>query len=134
AAEWLGLGHGEGTGGDGKVEIALGFSLVWAGRGSRTVTATSNLPVVEGEPTLFEIWVCADGYWADHTKNLVVGELTDRHRELEEVRRRATGSFPRARGGPPGGVRRRRRVLHPGCEPRRPRPSDPRGDRAHRLP
>jgi Xaa-Pro aminopeptidase len=24
---------------------------------------------------LFEIWVCADGYWADHTKNLVVGEL-----------------------------------------------------------
>ena len=83
AAEWLGFVHGEGTGWAGKVELALGFSLVWAGRGIKTFTATSNLPVVEGEPTLFEIWVCADGYWADHTKNVVVGELTDRYRELE---------------------------------------------------
>jgi len=33
---------------------------------------------------LFEIWVCADGYWADHTKNLVVGELTPEYAELEE--------------------------------------------------
>ncbi len=32
---------------------------------------------------LFEIWVCADGYWADHTKNLVVGDLRDDYRELE---------------------------------------------------
>ncbi len=39
-------------------------------------------PVVEGEPTLFEIWVCADGYWADHTKNLCPGELTPRYEEL----------------------------------------------------
>ena len=83
AAEWLGFVHGEGTGWAGKVELALGFSLVWAGRGIKTFTATSNLPVVEGEPTLFEIWVCADGYWADHTKNLVVGELTDAYVELE---------------------------------------------------
>src|SRR6188472_1782857 len=83
AAEWLGFVHGEGTGWGGKVELALGFSLVWAGRGIQTFTATSNLPVVEGEPTLFEIWVCADGYWADHTKNLVCGELTDAYRELE---------------------------------------------------
>ena len=84
AAEWLGFVHGEGTGWAGKVELALGFSLVWAGRGIKTFTATSNLPVVEGEPTLFEIWVCADGYWADHTKNLVVGEFADRYRELED--------------------------------------------------
>ena len=83
AAEWLGFVHGEGTGWAGTVELALGFSLVWAGPGIRTFTATSNRPVVEGEPTLFEIWVCADGYWADHTKNVVVGELTDRYRELE---------------------------------------------------
>ena len=83
AAEWLGFVHGEGTGWAGKVELALGFSLVWAGRGIKTFTATSNLPVVEGEPTLFEIWVCADGYWADHTKNVVVGELTAAYRELE---------------------------------------------------
>jgi Xaa-Pro dipeptidase len=83
AAEWLGFVHGEGTGWKGEVDLALGFSLVWAGPGIRTFTATSNRPVVEGEPTLFEIWVCADGYWADHTKNLVVGELTSRYRELE---------------------------------------------------
>ena len=82
-SEWLGFVHGEGTGWDGRVELALGFSLVWAGPGIRTFTATSNRPVLEGEPTLFEIWVCADGYWADHTKNLVCGELTERYRELE---------------------------------------------------
>ena len=76
AAEWLGFVHGEGTGWEGKVELALGFSLVWSGDGIRTFTATTSRPVVEGEPTLFEIWVCADGYWCDHTKNLVVGELT----------------------------------------------------------
>ncbi|HEX5583384.1 Xaa-Pro peptidase family protein [Gaiella sp.] len=83
AAEWQGFVHGEGTGWAGKVELALGFSLVWAGPGIKTFTATSNRPVVEGEPTLFEIWVCADGYWADHTKNVVVGELTPAYQELE---------------------------------------------------
>ena len=83
ASEWLGFVHGEGTGWGGKVELALGFSLVWAGEGIRTFTATGDRLVVEGEPTLFEIWVCADGYWCDHTKNLVTGDLTDRYRELE---------------------------------------------------
>jgi Xaa-Pro aminopeptidase len=84
AAEWEGFVHGEGTGWEGKVELALGFSLVWSGAGIKTFTATSSRPVVEGEPTLFEIWVCADGYWCDHTKNLVVSELTPAYRELEE--------------------------------------------------
>ena len=84
AAEWQGFVHGEGTGWDGRVQLALPFSLVWAGPGIRTFTSTSNRPVVEGEPTLFEIWVCADGYWADHTKNLVCGELTERYDELEQ--------------------------------------------------
>jgi Xaa-Pro aminopeptidase len=83
AAEWLGFVHGEGTGWAGAVELALGFSLVWSGPGIKTFTATTSRPVVEDEPTLFEIWVCADGYWADHTKNVVVGELTDAYRELE---------------------------------------------------
>ena len=83
AAEWLGFVHGEGTGWAGKVDLALGFSLVWSGNGIRTFTATANRPIVEGEPTLFEIWVCADGYWCDHTKNLVPGELSARYRELE---------------------------------------------------
>jgi Xaa-Pro aminopeptidase len=84
AAEWEGFVHGEGTGWDGKVELALGFSLVWSGPGIKTFTATTSRPVVEGEPTLFEIWVCADGYWCDHTKNLVAGELTGRYSELEQ--------------------------------------------------
>jgi Xaa-Pro aminopeptidase len=87
AAEWLGFVHGEGTGWAGQVELALGFSLVWAGPGIRTFTATGNRPVLEGEPTLFEIWVCADGYWADHTKNVVVGELTAPYAELETALR-----------------------------------------------
>jgi Xaa-Pro aminopeptidase len=84
AAEWQGFVHGEGTGWKGQVELALGFSLVWSGPGIKTFTATTSRPVVEGEPTLFEIWVCADGYWADHTKNLVVSELRDDYEELRQ--------------------------------------------------
>jgi Xaa-Pro aminopeptidase len=85
AALWQGFVHGRGTGWRGKVELALPFSLVWAGRGIKTFTATGERPVVEGEPVLFEIWVCADGYWADHTKNLVVGELKAEYARLEET-------------------------------------------------
>jgi Xaa-Pro aminopeptidase len=84
AALWQGFVHGQGTGWEGKVELALGFSLIWAGRGIKTFTATGERPVVEGEPTLFEIWVCADGYWADHTKLLCIGELRADYRELEQ--------------------------------------------------
>jgi Xaa-Pro dipeptidase len=84
AALWQGFVHGEGTGWDGKVDLALGYSLVWSGRGIRTFTATADRPVQEHEPTLFEIWVCADGYWADHTKNVCPGELSDAYVELEE--------------------------------------------------
>ncbi len=109
AAEWEGFVHGEGTGWDAKVELALGFSLVWSGVGIKTFTATTSRPVVEGEPTLFEIWVCADGYWCDHTKNLVAGELTPR--------------VPRARSRAHGRLRRRDRVRAAGREPRRARPS-----------
>src|ERR1700751_4264783 len=83
AAVWQGFVHGEGTGWQGMVELALPFSLVWAGRGIKTFTATGDLPVVEGEPVLFEIWVCADGYWADHTKNVVLGQLREDYEELE---------------------------------------------------
>jgi Xaa-Pro aminopeptidase len=82
AALWQGFVHGEGTARP-DVDLALPFSLVWAGKGIKTFTATADLPVVEGEPVLFEIWVCADGYWADHTKNLVVGELAPEYAELE---------------------------------------------------
>jgi len=83
AAIWQGHVHGEGTKRK-DVDLALPFSLVWAGKGIKTFTATADLPVVEGEPVLFEIWVCADGYWADHTKNLVVGELAPAYAELRD--------------------------------------------------
>ncbi len=83
AAIWQGYVHGQGTGWQGKVDLALPFSLVWSGPGIKTFTATGDRPVQENEPTLFEIWVCADGYWADHTKLLCPGELRSEYRELE---------------------------------------------------
>ncbi len=82
AAEWQGFVHGEGTGWKGQVELALPFSLVWSGPGIKTFTATTDGLIVENEPTLFEIWVCADGYWADHTKNLCPGVLTSEYDDL----------------------------------------------------
>src|SRR5215213_7823867 len=81
-AIWNGFVHGHGTGWEGRVELAYGFSLVWSGPGIRTFTATGDRPVQDHEPTLFEIWVCADGYWCDHTKNLCPGELTPEYDRL----------------------------------------------------
>ena len=93
AALWNGFVHGRGTGWDGKVELALGFSLVWSGEGIRTFTATGVRPVQENEPTLFEIWVCADGYWCDHTKNLCPGQLSP---DYERLRDSLMGVYERA--------------------------------------
>jgi Xaa-Pro aminopeptidase len=81
-ALWNGFVHGQGTGWEGKVDLAHGFSLVWSGPGIRTFTATGDRPVQEDQPTLFEIWVCADGYWCDHTKNLCPGDLMPEYKEL----------------------------------------------------
>ena len=81
AAMWEGHVHSQGTARD-DVELARGFSLVWSGPGIRTFTATSDRPIQENEPTLYEIWVCADGYWCDHTKNVCPGELTEEYRRL----------------------------------------------------
>jgi Xaa-Pro aminopeptidase len=93
AALWNGFVHGQGTGWQGKVELALGFSLVWSGEGIRTFTATGDRPVQEHEPTLFEIWVCADGYWCDHTKNLCPGDLSA---DYERLRESLMGVYERA--------------------------------------
>ena len=82
AALWEGYVHGAGTGYRGVVELARGFSLVWSGAGIRTFTATGDRPVQESEPTLFEIWVCVDGYWCDHTKNVCPGRLSARYERL----------------------------------------------------
>ena len=68
--------HGLGVGYKGKVEMARAFTLVWSGKGIATFTATGDRPIQENEPTLFEIWVCVDGYWTDLTKNACPGTLT----------------------------------------------------------
>jgi Xaa-Pro aminopeptidase len=82
AAMWAGRVHDAGIGYQGKVSMAHGYPLVWSGPGIMTFTHTKDLPVVADEPTLFEIWVCADGYWNDLTKNMVPGRLTPRYQRL----------------------------------------------------
>ena len=74
--------HGVGVGYKGKVEMARAFTLVWSGKGIRTFTATGDRPIVANEPTLFEIWVCVDGYWTDLTKNICLGELSAPYQKL----------------------------------------------------
>jgi Xaa-Pro aminopeptidase len=76
--------HANGIGYRGTVELARALTLVWSGSSIRTFTATSNAEVSEHEPTLLEIWVCADGYWCDLTKNAVPGELTPEYDELTD--------------------------------------------------
>jgi Xaa-Pro aminopeptidase len=76
--------HFHGVGYKGQVRLARAFTLVWSGPGIRTFTATSDALVSEHEPTLLEIWVCADGYWCDLTKNACPGELTPRYDELTD--------------------------------------------------
>src|SRR5437879_3591657 len=84
-AMYEGFVHGVGVGYKGKVEMARAFTLVWSGKGIATFTATGDRPVQEHEPTLFEIWVCVDGYWNDLTKNLCPGELTPVYHKLLDL-------------------------------------------------
>jgi Xaa-Pro aminopeptidase len=77
--------HSVGIGYKGKVEMARAFTLVWSGKGIATFTATSNRPIQKNEPTLFEIWVCVDGYWTDLTKNVCPGELTPEYHNLLDL-------------------------------------------------
>jgi Xaa-Pro aminopeptidase len=85
AAMFEGYVHAHGIGFKGKVEMARAFTLVWSGKGIATFTATGNRPIQEHEPTLFEIWVCVDGYWNDLTKNLCPGELTREYHQLLDL-------------------------------------------------
>ncbi len=85
AAIFEGYVHATGIGYKGKVEMARAFTLVWSGKGIRTFTATGDRPVQEHEPTLFEIWVCVDGYWNDLTKNLCPGELSPPYHKLLDL-------------------------------------------------
>ena len=105
AAEWEGYVHGEGTGwADGKVDLALGFSLVWSGSGHQ------------------------DLYGDDRTSRRrrradALRDLGLRRRLLvrphEEPRRgRANGAIPRARSRAHGGLRGRDRLRTTGGKPR----------------
>src|SRR3989449_2089101 len=77
--------HGLGVGYKGKVEMARAFTLVWSGKGIATFTATGDRPIQANEPTLFEIWVCVDGYWTDLTKNACPGDLTPQYHKLLDL-------------------------------------------------
>ncbi|QBI20390.1 aminopeptidase P family protein [Egibacter rhizosphaerae] len=74
--------HSEGIGFEGTVEMARAFTLAWSGPGISTFTATGNRPIQPDQPTLLEIWVCADGYWNDLTKNACPGPLTPAYERL----------------------------------------------------
>ena len=92
--------HSVGVGYKGKVEMARAFTLVWSGKGIATFTATGNRPIQKNEPTLFEIWVCADGYWTDLTKNICPGELTpEYHKLLDLLLKVLNGAVAYARDG-----------------------------------
>ena len=80
-----GFVHGIGVGYKGKVEMARAFTLVWSGKGIATFTATGDRPIQKDEPTLFEIWVCADGYWTDLTKNACPGDLKPEYHRLLDL-------------------------------------------------
>lgn len=80
-----GFVHGLGVGYKNKVEMARAFTLVWSGKGIRTFTATGCRLIQKNEPTLFEIWVCADGYWTDLTKNACPGDLTPEYHKLLDL-------------------------------------------------
>ena len=113
-----GFVHGLGVGYKGKVEMARAFTLVWSGKGIATFTATGDRPIQKNEPTLFEIWVCVDGYWTDLTKN----RLSRRpHPRVQQAARPAFerfqrgrrlrprwSQFPRSRSFDPRAYRRRR--------------------------
>src|SRR5947209_6598673 len=84
-AMFEGFVHGLGVGYQGRVEMARAFTLVWSGKGIATFTATGDRPIQKNEPTLFEIWVCADGYWTDWTKHACPGELTPEYHKLLDL-------------------------------------------------
>ncbi|MGH8875137.1 MAG: M24 family metallopeptidase, partial [Acidimicrobiia bacterium] len=85
AAMYEGYVHSRGIGYQGRVEMARAFTLVWSGKAIQTFTATKATPVQEHEPTLMEIWTCADGYWNDLTKNACPGTLTPEYDRLLDL-------------------------------------------------
>jgi Xaa-Pro aminopeptidase len=71
--------HEVGIGFRGEVRMARAFVLALSGAQITQFTPTGNGVVSEDEPTLLEIWVCADGYWSDIGKNFCPGTLAPRY-------------------------------------------------------
>ena len=94
AAIWQGYVHGEGTARD-DVELALPFSLVWAGKGIKTFTATGDLPGASRASP------CSSRSGSAPT---ATGPTTRRTSSLGELK----PEYARARGAAREGVRRRR--------------------------
>ena len=105
-------GHGLGAA---RVELALGFSLVWSGAGIKTFTATGDRPVQRGR--------------ADAVRDLGLRRRLLVRPHEAPLPGRAARRLPRARGRAARGVRPRDRPLPAGREPRRARPADPRRPR-----
>lgn len=84
-ATYEGYVHEHGVGYRGSVAMARGFVLALSGRLIRQFTPTLDGVVAEDEPTLLEIWVCADGYWSDLGKSLCPGKLTPGYDRMLDV-------------------------------------------------
>ena len=95
AALWEGYVHSVGTGYKGKVDLAYGFTLIWAGPGIRTFTATGSRPVLADEQAV-------QG-----------GEEGGEGRRTHELRRRS-GLAPVTTRGKDGGGELGRRPARPG--------------------
>ena len=109
AAEWEGFVHGEGTGWEGEVELALGFSLVWSGPGIKTFTATTSAAGRRGR--------------ADAVRDLGLRRRLLVRPHQEPRLRGADGRVSRARAWLARRLRGRGRLLPAGREPRRARPA-----------
>ena len=120
AAEWEGFVHGEGTGWEGKVELALGLLARLVGLRHQDVHGDDGATRRRGR--------------ADALRDLGLRRRLLVRPHEEPRRRRAHSAVPRARAGPHGGVRGRSRVRAARGELRRARSQDARGDRGDRLP
>lgn len=71
------------------VRSARGFAQVSSGletaRGWRPCEITTNRKVAAGDIVLLELGVVADGFWADNTRVVVVGEPTSKQKEVHAV-------------------------------------------------
>ena len=117
AAESLGFVHGEGTGWAGRSSSRSGSRLSGRVVGSRLHREVEPARS-SGRATLFGSGSAPTATGPPHG---------------DPRRRPSSPILPRARGGPAGGVRRRRRVLHPGASLAGSTAGSAR-DRAHRLP